>query len=423
MSDWTTAPETWPDRAIGTRLAPFALRRFMQSCRRRTIVNVSFRRRLRRYGDRGRQHLAILLWAALLPGAAGHAQPEAQPVFRVGVSLIVTDVTVTDAEGRPVVDLRRDEFIVEQDGKRQTLRDVQYIQTSSGTGLPGASVHELRNWILVVDDANMRIDSALRLREALPQVLRAAWQPGDRGVLMRTAPGAPSHYRPTATVKELIEEAGHISTLGPVMRPALRSEECEYRLPADPFEGPVVTGTLAPVEAALASLLPNPNRRTLIFLFADGVFGFRCPHERSSASERLRRLADRANRGNAVVFGLHPEGLSSGVIMPEARGPDATAARGAPAATVALMGVSSWLKSLSEMTGGFAVRANDIQATVSRAVNQQQGYYLLTYEPPPHTFDGDRPRYRRINVACTRSGMKVRGRSGFYNVQDRRPAG
>lgn len=386
-------------------------------------MSVSFGRRLRRCECRGRQHVRMLLLAALLPATAGHAQPEAQPVFRVGVSLIVTDVTVIDAEGRPVADVRPDEFVLEQDGKRQTLRDVQYIQASSRTDVRGASAHELRTWILVVDDANMRIDSALRLREALPQVLRSAWQPGDHGVLMRTAPGAPSEYHLTAAVKELIAEAGNISTLGPVTRTAPRSEDCEYRLPADPFGGPVTTGTLSPVEAALASLLPNPNRRTLIFIFADGVFDFRCPHERSSAPERLRRLADRANRGNAVVFGLHPEGLSSGVIMPEARRPDATTARTAPPAMVALMGVSSWLRSLSEMTGGFAVRANDIQATVSRAVNEQQGYYILTYEPPPNTFDGERPRYRRIKVACTRPGVKVRGRSGFYNVQDSRPAG
>lgn len=154
-------------------------------------------------------------------------------------------------------------------------------------------------------------------------------------------------------------------------------------------------------------------------VFADGVHDFRCPTARLSATERLRRLADLAARRGAVVHGLQPSGLSSGVLMPEMRGPGADAARGPVQQPQFEGGVSPWLRALSSRTGGTTVRANDIEASIRRVLRDEDGYYVLTYEPPPGTFTTvGRPRYRRLEVRTTRTRLEVRGRSGFYSVPD-----
>jgi len=48
------------------------------------------------------------------------AQPQL-PRFRAGVTMVPVDVRVLDGDGKPVMNLRQDEFIVEEDGARQTI--------------------------------------------------------------------------------------------------------------------------------------------------------------------------------------------------------------------------------------------------------------------------------------------------------------
>ena len=105
--------------------------------------------------------------------------------------------------------------------------------------------------------------------------------------------------------------------------------------------------------------------------------------------------------------------------MPEVRGPGADAARGPVPQPQLEGGVSPWLRALSSRTGGTTVRANDIEASIRRVLRDEDGYYVLTYEPPPGTFTTvGRPRYRRLEVRTTRGRLEVRGRSGFYSVPD-----
>jgi len=55
------------------------------------------------------------------PPASATAAQAPQPSFRGGVAMVPVDVRVLDANGKPVTDLRQDEFIVEEDGARQAI--------------------------------------------------------------------------------------------------------------------------------------------------------------------------------------------------------------------------------------------------------------------------------------------------------------
>ena len=58
---------------------------------------------------------------ALAIAPALHGRSQEVPRFRSGIDLITVTATVTDGDGRFVADLRKEDFSVYEDGKRQTL--------------------------------------------------------------------------------------------------------------------------------------------------------------------------------------------------------------------------------------------------------------------------------------------------------------
>jgi Ca-activated chloride channel homolog len=67
--------------------------------------------------------VAALLIAGYAPAAAGRvsAGPQSAP-FRSAIDLVTLHVTVTDRDGNHVAGLARDEFVIYEDGRRQTVR-------------------------------------------------------------------------------------------------------------------------------------------------------------------------------------------------------------------------------------------------------------------------------------------------------------
>ena len=78
------------------------------------------------------------------------------------------------------------------------------------------------------------------------------------------------------------------------------------------------------------------------------------------------------------------------------------------------MSRSGGLGALADATGGLFFRdANDIGRGVLRALEDQQGYYLLGYVPDESTFTSGAPELHKLTVRVKRPGVRVRSRSGF----------
>jgi hypothetical protein len=76
---------------------------------------------------------------------------------------------------------------------------------------------------------------------------------------------------------------------------------------------------------------------------------------------------------------------------------------------------------MADRTGGLMVKAsNDPGRGLKRALDDQQGYYLIGYAPPAAFFErvGGRPLFHKIQVSVRRPGLRVRSRAGFYGVPD-----
>jgi VWFA-related protein len=136
----------------------------------------------------------------------------------------------------------------------------------------------------------------------------------------------------------------------------------------------------------------------------------------------MHRLVDRANRAGVVIYAVDPRGL----VVTGLTAADNTSGMSAQSVgrltsqrEDALRDTQNGLQYVTGETGGFAVvDDNDLAAGFRRILEDQQGYYLVGYQPEPGTFDTDTTgRFRTLKLRVTRKGVKVRTRAGFYGVR------
>lgn len=164
-----------------------------------------------------RRAIAVLL-ILLLSGTGVPAQTSVQDirepgndsagfVVRINVNLVQVDAVVTDAKGRPVTDLRAEDFEVLQDGVPQKITNFSFITAgappvaqpvvNSRDGRPlvppppvrlkPEQVH--RTIALVVDDLGLSTTGVAYVRAALKKFVDHDMQPGDLVAIVRTGAG------------------------------------------------------------------------------------------------------------------------------------------------------------------------------------------------------------------------------------------
>ena len=163
--------------------------------------------------------VAVLLVAA---GVAGLAGQQDTPRFTAGVELARLDIEVTDAQGRPIEDLRPDEVEIIEDGQRHPVVFFQHIHEPAGSyeeaarrtiggdvstnqGAPSG-----RLYVLVFDQAHITAGNEQRARLAAEQFLRARIRPVDR-VALYGLPGPGPQVGFTSNITRVIAELEHIS--------------------------------------------------------------------------------------------------------------------------------------------------------------------------------------------------------------------
>ena len=154
---------------------------------------------------------ALLLSSLLLPIRGQQPQPAPSPVpqrtppaadeqdvVRITTNLVQVDAVVTK-DGRPVTDLKPEDFEIAEDGRPQTITNFSYVSNSSAKSVtkapakaPGPDntsapiippalhpddVH--RTIALVVDDLGMSQESTIDTRQRLRKFVNEELQPND----------------------------------------------------------------------------------------------------------------------------------------------------------------------------------------------------------------------------------------------------
>ncbi|HSD26960.1 MAG TPA: hypothetical protein VLL75_06620, partial [Vicinamibacteria bacterium] len=139
--------------------------------------------------------------AAALPQA-----PSERPSFPAQAEVVTVDVVATGRDGDPVVDLRREDFRVAEDGVPQEIVAFEAVHrpsTEAARGEGGRAVAEAvrsssnqglaaragSHFVIVFDELHLTPAESARARTAVASFLANGVADGDRVVLVGTAEG------------------------------------------------------------------------------------------------------------------------------------------------------------------------------------------------------------------------------------------
>jgi VWFA-related protein len=416
----------------------------------------------------------IAMCVALL-GTAGiaHSQPtpavQPLPSFTAGVELVRLDVRVTDADGRPVRDLKQSEIEVIEGGVRRPVLLFQHIEEPAGSYADVAS-HTIAGevstnrgaarghlYVLIFDQQHITPGNEQRARLAAQRFVRTRLKPGDR-VAVYAIPGPGPQLAFTAdgsrAIAELervggLAEAEQVGVLGTMtMYEAFqitRGDQVALQRVADRDQQSTVSdatsrpgagagaGTAATPLAdlvredarsivnkadaqtrrmlAMLSDLLEPMRsiegRKTVFLLSEGFYS-------DNVTRDIESVAAAAAQSYSVVFALDLNRRGADPAADQPGGGDAAAE---------VLDKLNPLGSLAVHTDGALILDAGQRAdqAFAQAAGQSQDYYLVGFAPRDEALK-DRGRYRPVAVRVGRRGAGVSTRTGFALADPSRTA-
>ncbi|HXY40532.1 MAG TPA: VWA domain-containing protein, partial [Vicinamibacteria bacterium] len=150
--------------------------------------------------------LALLFGGVLGLGAETPQSTAQQPSFPAQAEGVTVDVVVTDRAGTPVLDLRREDFKVSEDGVPQEIVAFDAVHRpapappAAGTPPPATlqpratsnhdvTAREAASFVIVFDELHLDVAEAARGRDAVADFLKTGVANGDRVGVVGTAEG------------------------------------------------------------------------------------------------------------------------------------------------------------------------------------------------------------------------------------------
>jgi VWFA-related protein len=370
---------------------------------------------------------------------------------------------VLDKDGRPLTGLLREDFVVEEDGRPQTITSFEPVVVRGARPTPPSEPPRLspgrlrapsegRCLFFFVDDIHVQQSSMERIRHALRRFLendlrdgdwitvlapeqelwwtaRNAWEYRQLGAVLGRlkGQGAGNSYGDWVDLRALEEQRPAATGGGAVMaggapgaaggRPGGVPGSAET--PGDEAVAGVGredrmflaeetvalvkrrTGmTLGGLRQALESLVSLRGHKSLVLISEGFLLLPRMPG--------YDEVLDIARRANVAIHFLDPRGLETGLAgaeVPTGEAPPPTAvmpgmARALPAADT---------EGIALVTGGRAFGAIDADKALRRVAAESEAYYLLGYTP-----DQPKAGERKVEVRVRREGLKVVARSRYF---------
>lgn len=132
----------------------------------------------------------VCVGAALL--SAQQSEPPASPVIRVTTRLVMVDVIAMDKSGKAITDLKQDEFVIEESGKKQRISVFGMHNppaVAAATAALPAGIYSNRPesqlapgpvTILLIDGLNSPFQNQAFARQKLIEYVKTQHQPGQR---------------------------------------------------------------------------------------------------------------------------------------------------------------------------------------------------------------------------------------------------
>jgi VWFA-related protein len=376
-------------------------------------------------------------------------------VLRAQSQIVRIDVEVTDGKGRPVKELRPDQFTITDDGKIEKISvfsysDIESMETAGpdntkpvvvpvdnfGPNVRPAEaeavsnqVHDRRMIVMFFDLSSMATDDILRAHDAAEKFLKSQMSPADLVAVVTYGTNL-SILANFTNDRATLDKA--VAALVPgaatqLANPAYAgAQNGEYDVQQDTGAAYTADETefnvfntdqkLEAIENLTEVLAGIPGRKALV----EFTGGITQTGEENRAE--LRAATDAANRADVSIYSIDARGL-----MATVPGGDATAE--ASSGNSMFSGAAVFhqtdqredsrdtLATLSTDTGGRAFfDLGDLSDALPKIQSENSGYYLIGYNLPPDVKrDGS---WHAVRVKVNAPGVHVRYRNGYYAPRD-----
>ncbi len=379
-------------------------------------------------------------------------QPQ-RPTFRTGVNFVRVDVIVSDKTGKPVTDLKQDDFEIWEDNKPQTIETFKLVQIT-GQPLPGeeppreitsqydeeyeTARDDVRLFVIFLDDYHVRIGNSMAVRQPLEDFINTQIGPMDLVALMY--PLTPtSALNWTRDRQSLVDAIEHFQGRKYDYTPRNDLEQSYTFYPAQVVEQIRNQVTISALESLVTHLGSLREGRKSVILVSEGFTNLLPPQLRDPIAgmpgmnnpartrplagegdpnedrarwlanidlmEEMKTVFDAANKNNTSIYALDPRGLATNEFdLSTPVGPDQD--------RELLNSTIDTLRALADNTDGRAiVNRNDLGAGLRQVIRDSSSYYLIGYSSSPAVADG---KFHEIKVRLKRSGLQVRARKGYW---------
>lgn len=354
-------------------------------------------------------------------------------VIRTSTRLVEVNVVVRDKKG-PVAGLTKDDFTVQDEGKRQAIAVFSVVSVArSGAGRaaepsPEASDRPPAATILLIDRlntpianqvyANQRIIKFLQTRSKTDpvgifvlgrnlQIVQDLTRDTDR--LERVARGLKPQDGRRIAADVAVEPTGEAITDGMIARSL---EELQDFVVTDRAR------TTTEALIAIAQQLKNiPGRKNLIWVSGSFPFLTVQAHKTLNFSDEITRAGRALTDANIAVYPVDARGLggSSFLTAEQSGQPQGSCLKTGepclpPPERNGPSGIDT-MNTLAGLTGGRAFyNTNGIEDSIQQAVNDAEITYTLGFYPADEPDD----TFHRLTVKVAGKGRDVRFRRGYY---------
>jgi len=361
------------------------------------------------------------MWFSWAP--TGKAQG---PLLNIEADEVRLDATVLDKNRHPVTNLSAGEFALYHNNQRQKIVSCQYAEGTNGP----------RTIVFVVDDLSMSFDEFQRSRGVLRRFVEFQKLPGDRVAIVQTGGGAGALQQFSSDTKRLLRAVRDMRWGDAASNSGCGYDDCAWeddelgpynfagydaQYP-DANDGRRLSGSLskgfsleaaqnlrikrnalrafgaqfATVQFCVAALRQMPGRKQLLLMSSRTQYGKRdlsvarwtTNTVQSTLLPYFYALADAAFRSAVAIHTLE---MRPGRLQADVRPP-----------------YDKYLP-YSRMTGGMIAGDGSFAAgEIGPLKAQSEGFYLISYVPPPATFKPDRgDRYNLVRITVRGSGHTV----------------
>src|SRR5713101_2974658 len=392
---------------------------------------------------------AGLLFQAAAPAIAQQAGQTGVSEARIQVTteLVLVNVVAHDKKGNLVRDLKKGDFTLFEDGKKQEIstfdfENVDEPQTagtaeSTVSGVAGAGTllrsgkqatlsldaRDRRLMLLFFDFSAMDPEQIDRSVEAAKKFVGTKMQPADLMALVSLATNMRVDLDFTDNKTKLMAAlTAYSSGQGQGFDngstgSAEGAAETSGAFSADDTDFNTFNADrkLLALQSLMQALGKLPQKKSLIY-FSNGI-------SQSGADNQsaLRATTAAAVKANVSIYSLDIRGLQA---FPPGGEAQSASLRGQSAYSGAAVlndlsgnaGSQETLATLSSDTGGKAfLDSNDFSGVFSQVQKDSSAYYILGYSSSNHAKDG---KFRHIKVVLNRPDVKLEFRQGYYAGRD-----